>query len=58
MGAVPRDPGTGHLEALAGVLAAGTLAPEIERVHPLAEVPAALEYLGTGHARGKLVVSV
>jgi NADPH:quinone reductase-like Zn-dependent oxidoreductase len=46
------------LETLAGLLAAGTLVPEIERVYPLAEVPAALEYLGTGHARGKLVVSV
>jgi NADPH:quinone reductase-like Zn-dependent oxidoreductase len=42
----------------AELMAAGTVTPVIERDYELREVPAALAYLGEGHARGKLVVSV
>ncbi len=34
------------------------LHPAIDRTYPLAEVPAALAYVGTGHARGKVVIAV
>jgi NADPH:quinone reductase-like Zn-dependent oxidoreductase len=42
----------------AELMAAGTITPVIERHYELREVPAALAYLGEGHARGKVVVSV
>jgi NADPH:quinone reductase-like Zn-dependent oxidoreductase len=40
------------------LLAAGSVTPLIERSYPLPEVPDALRYLGTGHAQGKLVITV
>jgi NADPH:quinone reductase-like Zn-dependent oxidoreductase len=46
------------LSTLAAMLADGTVVPEIERTYPLAEVPEALTHLATGHARGKLVISL
>jgi NADPH:quinone reductase-like Zn-dependent oxidoreductase len=30
----------------------------IDRVYPLAEVPDAIRYLETGHARGKVVITI
>ena len=30
----------------------------IDRIYPLPETPAALHYLETGHARGKVVITV
>jgi NADPH:quinone reductase-like Zn-dependent oxidoreductase len=32
--------------------------PVIEKRYKLAEVPEALSYMGEGHARGKLVITV
>jgi NADPH:quinone reductase-like Zn-dependent oxidoreductase len=46
------------LRLFAELMAAGTLTPVIDRQYELREVPAALAYLGEGHARGKVVVSV
>jgi NADPH:quinone reductase-like Zn-dependent oxidoreductase len=46
------------LRLFAELMAAGTLTPVIDRQYELGEVPAALAYLGEGHARGKVVVSV
>ena len=46
------------LTALAELLEAGTVTPSVERTYPLAEAADALRYLGEGHARGKLVVTV
>jgi len=37
---------------------AGKVVPVIDRRYPLREVPEALRYLGEGHARGKLVITV
>ena len=45
-------PGPGEL------LEAGKLTPVIDRQYELAEVPAALNYLGGGHARAKVVITV
>jgi NADPH:quinone reductase-like Zn-dependent oxidoreductase len=37
---------------------AGAVTPVIERTYPLPDVPEALRYVGAGHARGKIVITV
>ena len=44
--------------ALRELLESGEVTPVIDRQYPLAEVSAALNYLGEGHARAKVVVTV
>ena len=39
-------------------MAEGKVTPVIDRTYPLAEAADALRYLGEGHARGKIVVTV
>jgi NADPH:quinone reductase-like Zn-dependent oxidoreductase len=46
------------LPLFAELMAVGTIAPAIDRRYNLREVPDALAYLGEGHARGKVIVSV
>jgi len=46
------------LELLAGLARDGKLRSVIDKRYPLEQTAAALEYLGTGHARGKVVVTV
>jgi NADPH:quinone reductase-like Zn-dependent oxidoreductase len=46
------------MEVLRGLLDDGSVTPVIERQYSLAEVPEALGYLGEGHARGKVVITV
>lgn len=45
-----------HLVALKELAEAGKLSPVIDRQYPLSEVRDALRYLGTGRARGKVVI--
>jgi NADPH:quinone reductase-like Zn-dependent oxidoreductase len=40
------------------LLANGTVKPVIDRSYPLSQVPDALRYLGEGHARGKVVITM
>ncbi len=40
------------------LLASGKVVPVIDRRYPLAETPAAIDYLEKGHARGKVIVTV
>jgi NADPH:quinone reductase-like Zn-dependent oxidoreductase len=40
------------------LLEAGKIRPVIDRRYPLSEVPEALRYLGEGHARAKVVISI
>jgi len=49
----PRD-----LVVLKDLLEAGKLALVIDRRYPLSQVPEALRYVGQGHARGKVIISV
>jgi NADPH:quinone reductase-like Zn-dependent oxidoreductase len=52
--------GANKLEDLAfmnELMEAGKVTPVIDRCYPLNEVPAAVRYLSTGHARGKVVVT-
>ena len=46
------------LTLLKELMEAGKVTPVIDRQYPLSEVPAALRYLGEGHARGKIVITV
>ena len=46
------------LATLRELLEADTVMPVVERTYPLREAAHALRYLGQGHARGKLVVTV
>lgn len=51
-------PSTDDLQALTELVEAGDVTPVIDRSYSLGEVPEALRYLETGHARGKVVVTV
>jgi NADPH:quinone reductase-like Zn-dependent oxidoreductase len=44
--------------ALKELIAAGKLAPAIDRRFPLTEVVAALQHVDDGHARGKVVITM
>jgi NADPH:quinone reductase-like Zn-dependent oxidoreductase len=46
------------LEALAELLEAGRVSPVVERTYPLSEAADAFRYLGEGHARGKLAITM
>jgi NADPH:quinone reductase-like Zn-dependent oxidoreductase len=46
------------LDVLRELLEAGKVTPAIDRRYPLSETPEAFRYLGEGHARGKVVVTL
>ena len=46
------------LVALKDLIEAGKLTPVIGRTHPLRETPQAIDHVGGGHARGKVVITV
>ena len=46
------------LAILADLLATGKVTPVIDRTYPLTETADAMRYLGEGHARGKIVVTI
>src|SRR5262249_34827904 len=46
------------LEVLRDFLESGRVEPTIERVYPFAQIADALQYMGEGHARAKLVVTL
>jgi NADPH:quinone reductase-like Zn-dependent oxidoreductase len=46
------------LERLAELVEAGKVTPPIDRTYPLAEVPAAMQRLTTGQARGKIAITI
>ena len=50
--------GAQHLAPLAELCQAGKIATVIDRRYRLSEVPEALRYLGEGHAKGKVVITV
>jgi NADPH:quinone reductase-like Zn-dependent oxidoreductase len=51
-------PGHEDLVALKELAEAEKLRPVIDKTHPLRETPAALAYVETRHARGKVVITV
>jgi NADPH:quinone reductase-like Zn-dependent oxidoreductase len=46
------------LTILADLMQSGRLTPVIDKTYKLSDVPAALKYLETGHARGKVVITL
>ncbi|WP_339691516.1 NADP-dependent oxidoreductase [Celeribacter baekdonensis] len=48
----------GQLAQLGALVEAGAIRPVIDRIFPFAQTNEAFEYLDTGHAKGKVVVSV
>ena len=52
------DIDTPDLELLAKLMREGQLKSAIDRHYPLEQVGAALDYLGGGHARGKVIVTM
>jgi NADPH:quinone reductase-like Zn-dependent oxidoreductase len=46
------------LEIVRGLIEAGKVKPVIDRRYELSEIPEALSYVGAGHARGKVVITV
>ena len=46
------------LEFITELCVAGKVVPVIDRRYPLTDVPEALRYLGEGHAKGKLVITM
>jgi NADPH:quinone reductase-like Zn-dependent oxidoreductase len=50
--------GVQHLTPIVELCQAAKIATVIDRRYPLGEVPEALQYLGEGHAKGKVVVIV
>ena len=58
MGGVSTKPNQEDLIFMKDLLEAGKVVPVIERRYPLSETAEALRYLGEGHARGKIVITV
>ncbi len=52
-----KDPGD-RLIVMKELIEAGKITPVIDRTFPLSEVPEAIRYLETGHAQGKIVITV
>ncbi len=51
-------PNQEDLEVLRELLESGKVTPVIDRTYPLSETPEAMGYVGDGHARGKVVITV
>jgi len=51
-------PNQKDLAFMTELLEAGKVVPVIDRRYPLSEVPEAIQYLGEGHAKGKVVISL
>jgi len=58
MGAMLAELTAKDLSSLGDLLEAGKVTPVIDRRYRLEEVPAAIQYLEAGHARGKVVVTL
>ena len=46
------------METLRELLEDGKVKPVVDRSYPLSEIAAAFRYLGEGHAKGKIVITV
>ncbi len=58
MGGVSAHSSQKDLAILTQLLEAGKIVPVIDKSYPLSEAAEALHYLGTGHARGKVVITM
>jgi NADPH:quinone reductase-like Zn-dependent oxidoreductase len=58
MGGVSARPNQEDLVFMRELLEAGKVSPVIDRRYPLSKTAEALRYIGEGHARGKIVITV
>ena len=58
MGNLTAKPNKKDLTFMKELLEAGKVVPVIDKRYPLSEVAEALRYLGEGHAKGKIVITV
>ena len=58
LGSMTAKPNPKDLVFMKELLEAGKVKPVIDRRYPLSEAAEALRYLGEGHARGKVVITV
>ncbi|MBK6791868.1 MAG: NAD(P)-dependent alcohol dehydrogenase [Anaerolineales bacterium] len=58
LGALTAQPKQADLIYLKGLAEAGKIKPVIDKRYPLSETAQALRYLGEGHARGKVILTV
>jgi len=58
LGALSAHPDQKNLEYITELLETGKVVPVIDKRYPLSETAEALRYLGTGHARGKVIINV
>ena len=58
MGGVSAKLNQEDLAFMKGLLEAGKVVPVIDRRYPLSKTAEALRYLGEGHARGKIVITM
>lgn len=58
MGLLAVEPNKKDLASVTELVAEGKLEPVIDRRYPLSEAAEALRYLGAGHARGKVVITM
>ena len=58
MGLLVAKPNKDDLSYLAGLVQEGKLTPAIDKTYSLSETPEALAWLGDGHAKGKVVITV
>ena len=54
----PKPPDENDQAVIKELLESGKVKPVIDRCYSLSEVPDALRYLGEGHARGKVVITI
>ncbi len=54
----PKGPSKEVMDLYQGYLDAAELKPILDQSYPLAEVPEAFRYYGTGHTRGRIVIKI
>jgi NADPH:quinone reductase-like Zn-dependent oxidoreductase len=52
------QPSQHDLAFVSGLLESGEVVPVVDRCYPLRELPEALRYRASGHARGKIVITM
>lgn len=58
LGILAHQPDRKDLEAVMELMVAGKVKPVIDRIYPLSKVPEAMQYMGEGRAKGKLVIGL